>query len=128
MGWIGIAHAGTLISPILLLTRQEWRSSINRLAETMTLFAVVCAGHPDPERLLTAAGHHEQLRETDARAGPRSHLEARNGVLRRLVRREPAEQFVSTGWVVGSNAYAFRLALAAFVGIQELWFRRVRQP
>lgn len=42
--WIGIAHAGTLISAILLLTRQEWRSSINRLAEAMTLFAVVCAG------------------------------------------------------------------------------------
>jgi len=42
--WIGIAHAGTLISAILLLTRQEWRSSINRFAEAMTLFAVTCAG------------------------------------------------------------------------------------
>lgn len=42
--WIGIAHAGTLISAILLLTRQEWRGSINRLAEAMTLFAVTCAG------------------------------------------------------------------------------------
>lgn len=42
--WIGIAHAGTLISAILLLTRQRWRSSINRLAEAMTLFAVACAG------------------------------------------------------------------------------------
>jgi len=42
--WIGIAHAGTLISAILLLFRQEWRTSINRFAEAMTLFAVACAG------------------------------------------------------------------------------------
>lgn len=42
--WIGIGHAGTLISAILLLMRQRWRTSINRLAETMTLFAVLCAG------------------------------------------------------------------------------------
>src|SRR5581483_10453227 len=42
--WIGIGHAGTLISAILLLMRQRWRTSINRLAETMTLFAVCCAG------------------------------------------------------------------------------------
>ena len=43
--WIGIGHAGTLISAILFLTRQKWRTSINRAAEAMTLFAVVCAGH-----------------------------------------------------------------------------------
>ena len=42
--WIGIGHAGTLISAILLLLRQKWRQSINRFAETMTLFAVACAG------------------------------------------------------------------------------------
>jgi molybdopterin-containing oxidoreductase family membrane subunit len=42
--WIGIGHAGTLISAILLLMRQYWRNSINRFAETMTLFAVACAG------------------------------------------------------------------------------------
>lgn len=42
--WIGIGHAGTLISAILLLFRQDWRTSINRFAEAMTLFAVVCAG------------------------------------------------------------------------------------
>ncbi|MEZ0296835.1 MAG: NrfD/PsrC family molybdoenzyme membrane anchor subunit [Candidatus Methylacidiphilales bacterium] len=42
--WIGIGHAGTLISAILFLTRQKWRTSINRSAEAMTLFAVVCAG------------------------------------------------------------------------------------
>ncbi len=42
--WIGIGHAGTLISAILLLFRQEWRTSINRFAEAMTLFAVACAG------------------------------------------------------------------------------------
>ncbi len=41
--WIGIGHAGTLISAILLLMRQEWRMSINRFAEAMTLFAVACA-------------------------------------------------------------------------------------
>lgn len=41
--WIGIGHAGTLISAILLLFRQAWRTSINRFAEAMTLFAVVCA-------------------------------------------------------------------------------------
>ena len=42
--WIGIGHAGTLISAILLLLRQKWRTSINRFAEAMTLFAVSCAG------------------------------------------------------------------------------------
>ena len=42
--WIGIGHAGTLISAILLLLRQRWRTSINRFAEAMTLFAVACAG------------------------------------------------------------------------------------
>ena len=42
--WIGIGHAGTLISAILFLFRQEWRTSINRFAEAMTLFAVSCAG------------------------------------------------------------------------------------
>jgi Ni/Fe-hydrogenase subunit HybB-like protein len=42
--WIGIGHAGTLISAILLLLRQQWRTSINRFAEAMTLFAVACAG------------------------------------------------------------------------------------
>jgi len=41
--WIGIGHAGTLISAILLLLRQSWRNSINRFAEAMTLFAVACA-------------------------------------------------------------------------------------
>src|SRR5262245_32013287 len=40
--WIGIGHAGTLISAILLLLRQKWRTSINRFAEAMTLFAVAC--------------------------------------------------------------------------------------
>ncbi|MCH8316930.1 MAG: hydrogenase, partial [Bacteroidetes bacterium] len=42
--WIGIGHAGTLISAILLLFRQKWRNSINRSAEAMTIFAVMCAG------------------------------------------------------------------------------------
>lgn len=42
--WIGIGHAGTLISAILFLLRQHWRTSINRFAEAMTLFAVACAG------------------------------------------------------------------------------------
>jgi len=42
--WIGIGHAGTLISAFLLLMRQAWRQSINRFAEAMTLFAVSCAG------------------------------------------------------------------------------------
>lgn len=41
--WVGIGHAGTLISAILFLFRQRWRTSINRAAEAMTLFAVVCA-------------------------------------------------------------------------------------
>ena len=41
--WIGIGHAGTLISAILLLFRQRWRTSINRAAEGMTIFAVICA-------------------------------------------------------------------------------------
>ena len=42
--WIGIGHAGTLISAILLLLNQAWRNSINRFAEAMTIFAVMCAG------------------------------------------------------------------------------------
>ena len=42
--WIGIGHAGTLISAILLLLHQKWRTSLNRFAEAMTLFAVACAG------------------------------------------------------------------------------------
>lgn len=42
--WVGIGHAGTLISAILFLLRQNWRTSINRAAEAMTIFAVVCAG------------------------------------------------------------------------------------
>src|SRR6266478_5862974 len=42
--WIGIGHAGTLISAILALLKQSWRNSINRFAEAMTLFAVMCAG------------------------------------------------------------------------------------
>ena len=42
--WIGIGHAGTFISAFLLLMRQDWRASINRFAEAMTLFAVACAG------------------------------------------------------------------------------------
>lgn len=42
--WVGIGHAGTLISAILLLLRQKWRTSINRAAEAMTIFAIMCAG------------------------------------------------------------------------------------
>jgi molybdopterin-containing oxidoreductase family membrane subunit len=42
--WIGIGHAGTLISAILYLFRQKWRTGINRFAEAMTIFAVICAG------------------------------------------------------------------------------------
>jgi Ni/Fe-hydrogenase subunit HybB-like protein len=42
--WIGIGHAGTFISAILLLLLQKWRTAINRLTEAMTLFAVICAG------------------------------------------------------------------------------------
>jgi len=42
--WVGIGHAGTLISAILFLFRQRWRTSINRFAEAMTIFAVMCAG------------------------------------------------------------------------------------
>ena len=41
--WVGIGHAGTLISAILFLFRQKWRTSINRYAEAMTIFAVICA-------------------------------------------------------------------------------------
>ena len=42
--WVGIGHAGTLISAILLIFRQRWRTAINRAAEAMTIFAVACAG------------------------------------------------------------------------------------
>jgi molybdopterin-containing oxidoreductase family membrane subunit len=69
--WIGIGHAGTLISAILCLLRQKWRTSINRAAEAMTIFAVVCAGifpvfhvgipsprHGTNPSLKSIAGHH----------------------------------------------------------------------
>ena len=57
--WVGIGHAGTLISAILFLFRQNWRTSINRAAEAMTSFAVVCAGcllytSPSPRDLSTS--------------------------------------------------------------------------
>ncbi len=42
--WVGIGHAGTLISAILFLLRQRWRTGIARFAEAMTIFAVMCAG------------------------------------------------------------------------------------
>ncbi|MFN8319417.1 MAG: NrfD/PsrC family molybdoenzyme membrane anchor subunit [Saprospiraceae bacterium] len=42
--WVGIGHAGTLISAILLIFRQKWRTGVNRAAEAMTIFAVICAG------------------------------------------------------------------------------------
>jgi molybdopterin-containing oxidoreductase family membrane subunit len=42
--WVGIGHAGTLISAILFLLRQKWRTAINRFAEAMTIFAIICAG------------------------------------------------------------------------------------
>ena len=42
--WVGIGHAGTLISAILLLFRARWRNAISRFAEAMTIFAVMCAG------------------------------------------------------------------------------------
>ncbi len=42
--WVGIGHAGTLISAILFLLRQKWRTSINRFSEAMTIFAILCAG------------------------------------------------------------------------------------
>ena len=42
--WVGIGHAGTLISAILFLLRQKWRTGIARFAEAMTIFAVMCAG------------------------------------------------------------------------------------
>ena len=41
--WIGIGHAGTLISAVLFLFRQKWRTAINRFSEAMTIFAVICA-------------------------------------------------------------------------------------
>ena len=41
--WVGIGHAGTLISAVLFLFRQKWRTAINRFAEAMTIFAVICA-------------------------------------------------------------------------------------
>jgi molybdopterin-containing oxidoreductase family membrane subunit len=56
--WIGIGHAGTLISAILLLFKQTWRNSINRFAEAMTIFAVVCAGCSTDSRGATVVVLH----------------------------------------------------------------------
>ncbi len=55
--WVGIGHAGTLISAILFLFRQNWRTGINRFAEAMTIFAVICAAHvPGHSRRSAVAG------------------------------------------------------------------------
>ncbi len=64
--WVGIGHAGTLISAILFLFRQQWRTSINRMAEAMTIFAVTCAGlfpgiHVGRVWLVVLAGSLSQL-------------------------------------------------------------------
>ncbi len=76
--WIGIGHAGTLISAILLLLRQSWRNSINRFAEAMTLFAVACRGNlsthsrgPSLAGLLAVSlsQHHELLAAVPQSAG-----------------------------------------------------------
>ena len=71
--WIGIGHAGTLISAILLLLRQQWRTSINRFAEAMTLFAVVCAGlfpllHLGPALVLLLAAARTPTRWASGRS------------------------------------------------------------
>ena len=65
--WIGIGHAGTLISAILLLLKQDWRTSINRFSEAMTLFAVAQAGmfpilHTGPPLARLLADPLSQLR------------------------------------------------------------------
>ena len=76
--WIGIGNAGTLISALLLITRQPWRASINRFAEAMTIFAVAIAGHipdhpPRPAHVFLLAGplpqHHDALAAMAQRAG-----------------------------------------------------------
>ena len=96
--WIGIGHAGTLISAILLLLRQEWRTSINRFAEAMTLFAVACAGlfpllhtRPAVARLLAVPvpehdGHLAALPQP-ADLGRLRGLDLRHGLAAVLVRR-----------------------------------------
>ena len=100
--WIGIGHAGTLISAVLFLFRQQWRTGINRAAEAMTLFAVACAGifpviHlgrawfaywliPYPERPRAAVG---QL-QLAAGVGHLRHLDLRPGVADVLVHRAAA--------------------------------------
>ena len=96
--WIGIGHAGTLISAILLLLKQDWRTSINRFAEAMTLFAVACAGlfpllAPGPALgLLLAAAvsqHDEPLAAVaqPAGLGRLRGLDLRHGLAAVLVRR-----------------------------------------
>src|SRR5690625_7815060 len=60
--WVGIGHAGTLISAILFLFRQGWRTAINRFAEAMTIFAVMCAG-------LFPAIHLGRIRSEERRVG-----------------------------------------------------------
>jgi molybdopterin-containing oxidoreductase family membrane subunit len=72
--WVGIAHAGTLISAILYLFRQNWRTSINRAAEAMTIFAVVCAGiFPRRSRLVgVLANSLSKFESLDVAAIPQS--------------------------------------------------------
>ena len=100
--WIGIGHAGTLISAVLFLFRQQWRTGINRAAEAMTLFAVACAGifpiihlgravvrllaRAVPERPRPALGELQLA----AGVGHLRHLDLRPGLAHVLVRRAAA--------------------------------------
>ena len=96
--WVGIGHAGTLISAILLLLKQDWRTSINRFAEAMTLFAVACAGmfpllaHGPPLVLLLADAVSQHDGAVAAVAEPLGlgrlrGLDLRDGLAPVLVRR-----------------------------------------
>ena len=134
--WIGIGHAGTLISAILLLLKQDWRTSINRFAEAMTLFAVACAGlfpllAPGPAlALLLAAALSQHDGPLAAVAQPADlgrlrRLDLRHGVAAVLVRRadpRPGDA-CATGRRTAGPQYIYGFLAMGWRGSARHWHR-----
>ncbi len=134
--WIGIGHAGTLISAILLLFKQGWRNSISRFAEAMTIFAVVCAGMfplihvgPSVAGLLDAAAalHHERVAAVPLAAdvGRLRGLDLRHHLGGVLVHRHGARSSApsATGADPSSRKYFYGCCRVGWRGSVRHWMR-----